>query len=211
MTPTNDTPTAAEALSRAFAIVKEPCSAAETQRAEVLLGIARELREEAQYRSIAGRRLALSGWSKEALAKLPGAPAVEAPPADPEATAVTIAVDPSIAKLAHERPTMVHEWAKGIVANALATGAPLDYGQRMQDDPGITQRIRTPWQVGDKAECKHCHTPIQLDEAETTGLKADNVKVWRHKYTGQAVCADAHMGPTEGGFQGHTFAEPSIE
>jgi hypothetical protein len=165
MTPINDLPSAAEALRIAFDIVKTPCSAAEAQRAEVLLGIARELRAGTQTRVPHLPRLHRL------------VPAAEtASPADPEATAVV----------------------------------PLGYGQRYQDDPAVTQRIKLPWQVGDKADCRHCHTPIQLDEAETTGLKADAVKVWRHKYTGQAVCADVAIGPTEGGFPGHTFAEPSV-
>jgi hypothetical protein len=91
---------------------------------------------------------------------------------------------------------------------------PADFGAEvtavMATDLGTTQRIPIAWSLGDKADCRHCHTPIEYVEAVTTGLKADAVKLWRHKYTGQAVCADASMGPAEGGFPGHTFAEPSL-
>ena len=47
MTHPPDELTAQRALALAFNIVKIPCSAAEAQRAEVLLGIAREIREAA--------------------------------------------------------------------------------------------------------------------------------------------------------------------
>jgi len=180
MTTTNDALSALTALRLAFGIVSSPCSAAETQRAEVLLGIAREIREEAQYRATRSALTSTLPARPSKMLPTPVPAAAEAPPADPEATAVV----------------------------------PLDYGQRYQDDPAITQRIRTPWSVGDKADCRHCHTPIELAEAEVTGPYAGDyagASMWRHKYTGQAVCADAHMGPAEGGFPGHTFAEPSID
>lgn len=170
MTPTNDTPGAAEALSLAFDIVKTPCSAAETQRAEVLLGIAREIRQEAQYRAT---RSALTLTMPTKLAPA----AAEAPPADPEATAVV----------------------------------PLDYGQRYQDDPAITQRIRVPWQVGDKAECKNCRTPIYYDYVLDAGRRPTGEFVWRHKYTGQAVCVEPSFATGRDTAIVHTFAEPSIE
>jgi len=172
MTTTNDALSALTALRLAFDIVKTPCSVAETERAQALLGIAHELREEAQYRRIADRRFPLPGR------EVP-------PPAAPDFAAMTVPADPD---------------ATAVV--------PLDHGQRYQDGPEVTQRLRVPWAVGDKADCKHCRTPIELGEATfagTFGEATEPVKVWRHKYTGQAVCVNSSID------QGHTFAEPSIE
>jgi len=181
MTTTNSTPSAAEALRLAFGIVSTPCSAAETQRAEVLLGIAREIREEMQYRATRASLMTFAGKPAGARAhRLIAEPF--GVPADPEVTAVV----------------------------------PLDYGQRYQDDPAVTQRIRTPWQLGDKADCKYCRTPIELFEPTITGPYAGDYEgalVWRHKYTGQAACTVPAVAAATGADEviAHTFATPSIE
>jgi len=174
-------PSAGEALRLAFDIVKTPCSSAESARAEILLGIAREIREEGQYRA-----------TRASLMSFAGKPAVDdAPPAAPMA----FAVDPST--------------------------VPADATAYMPVLSEQTQRMPIVWAVGDKADCRHCHTPIELFEPTMTGPYADDYRgalVWRHKYTGQAVCAAPVMAKEAGCDMGeddcscerptHTFAEP---
>jgi hypothetical protein len=181
------TPTAAEALRLAFSIVSSPCSAAEAERARVLLGIARELREEQQYRTIARRRLLAAGipWSEEA-------PPPSAPKAIPAPDPAQIIINTT--------PQQRAEWLESIKAQ----GAKLA-------DAGTTQRLPVVWAVGDKADCRHCHTPIIYDSAPATvGDDPVMMESWRHKYTGQVVCADAPMGVrADDDTVVHTFAEPA--
>ncbi len=72
-----------------------------------------------------------------------------------------------------------------------------------------TQRMPITWAVGDKADCRHCHTPIVFsmrrmeDEGEAQAI-------WRHKYTEQVVCAvPATAADVEGSEPTHSFAEPA--
>lgn len=197
MTTTNDLPSLAEVLARAYAIVATPCSAAESERAKVLLGIAKEMREEAQYRRVAERRLVAAGLR----------PAVpldygQRMEDDPEATQIrpaTIAVDPTVARLAREQPTLIHEWSKGIVAQALGEA---DFAT--QQIPAVRE-----WQVGDRAECRHCHTPIEAVAGEPIQGRP-GLKQWLHRYTQQAVCVDPSFATGRDGAIVHTFAEPSV-
>lgn len=181
-----ETPTAPEALVAAWQIVKLPCSAAETERAKVLLGIAIELRQAADIRAIRARyelapRLRSGGVLREPAPQQPDAGSAER-------TQVMLS----------EAPIDVSKWAASLAAAETQVVA----------DPGTTQRLPVVWSVGDKADCRHCHTPIELVEAETTGLKADAVKLWRHKYTGQATCVDPSFATGRDTAIVHTFAEP---
>jgi hypothetical protein len=181
------TPSAAEALRLAFSVVSSPCSAAEAERARVLLGIARELREEQQYRSIARRKLLAAGipWAEE-----------QTPPAAPKAIS---APDPAQI-IINPTPQQRAEWLEGIKAQ----GAKLA-------DAGATQRLPVIWADGDKADCRHCHTPIAYSSHDATQIDGARVAIsgWRHKYTGQVVCVDAPMGQgPEDTVVAHTFAEP---
>ena len=76
-------------------------------------------------------------------------------------------------------------------------------------DPGKTQVI---WAIGDKAQCRHCLTPIELCEAaiEPNAFVPDGgtAHMWRHKYTGQATCLAATMS-SDAADVSHTFAEPA--
>lgn len=207
-----DTPSAAEALTAAWQIVKSPCSPADTARAEVLLGIAVELRQAADMRASLARRRELD--ARAPLARggiLPSFAAQRVPETKPEHEGETAAA--RTLRLITEAPIDMSAWAA-----SLATAET----QVVRDDPGTTQRLPVVWSVGDKADCRHCHTPIELAEAEVTGPYAGDyagASMWRHKYTGQAVCAVAVMAKEAGCDMGeddcscerpsHTFAEPA--
>jgi len=197
--PTPDAPrvpTAAEALAEAWRIVQFPerCSDMNIRRAEVCLGIARELREEAQYR--------------RAAALFDASPAI--------ANAGAYTRPPEVIDTA-KLEALAKRFRAGADPVTPTAAAKLDLGQRIEDDPAMTawidpsatQRMPVVWTVGDKSQCRHCHTPIELCEAATTGLAADNVKLWRHKYTGQAACAVPAMLQADYELPAsHTFAEP---
>lgn len=178
-TPKPTVPTSAEALRLAFDIVRTPCSAAESQRAEILLGIAREIREDQQYR-----------FTRQALGLRPGSlsgAVAQALRTDAECT------------LANISPPVDREaWHAAMKAEGGIEGLA---------DKAVTQKLPVIWGVGDKADCRHCHTPIQLaDDGGTT------LGIWRHKYTGQRACTTPVMAPNPTGdvkAQAHTFAEPA--
>lgn len=217
-----DTPSAAEALTAAWQIVKSPCSPAETARAEVLLGIAVELRQAADMRASLARRreldarvpLARGGiLPKSAAATFVGEPSFAAqrvPSAEPTHEGETAAERTQ--RLVVEAPIDMGAWAASLAAAET---------QVVRDDPGTTQRLPVVWSVGDKADCRHCHTPIELAEAEVTGPYAGDyagASMWRHKYTGQVTCVEAvtagrieesgELRPVETALA-HTFAEPA--
>lgn len=200
-----DTPSAAEALTAAWQIVKAPCSPAETARAEVLLGIAVELRQAADMRASLARRREID-LSRYRLSS-PSFAAQRVP----------------VAESAHEGETAVERTQR------LIAEAPIDMGawaaslaaaetQVVRDDPGMTQRLPVVWSVGDKADCQHCHTPIILVHVLGEDGQPRAETLWRHKYTGQAVCAEAvtagrmeesgELRPAEAAVT-HTFAEPA--
>lgn len=215
MSPNPETPTAATALRLAYDIVKAPCSAAETQRAEVLLGIAREIREEQQYRATRS----MLGATVSPLRTKPDHLHVAAPPAD------TAKLEELAKRFGQASPAdaatrldsamgqamrLDAEQAVAALRETTVVGWPDAVTQVVPaNDLTTTQRIPIVWEVGDKAQCRHCHTPIELVEAVTTGFKADNVNVWRHKYSGQAVCAAPLLGQGDNEVpSAHTFAEP---
>lgn len=235
-TTPNPTPTAAEALAAAYALASSiTASETDLRRAEILLGIAREVREEQQYRAIAQRRLVAAGLMPARPDHLHVAP----PPADVEGKlkglaeqfhrAGTTRPDETLVdngtfegERAADRVNRLAQFPE--VPRPLATGGIVQMAGRplRLDDPyalrrssvpaplDVTQALPVIWTVGDKAQCRHCHTPIELHEAVTTGLKADAVQVWRHKYTEQAVCATAITAEQveKGDVPEHTFAEP---
>lgn len=198
-----DTPTAAEALTAAWQIVKAPCSAAETARAEVLLGIAVELRQAADMRASLARRRELDArvpLARGGILPKSAAPTFVGEPAHKGETAAE-----RTQRLVVEAPIDMGAWAASLAAAET---------QVVRDDPGTTQRLPVVWSVGDKADCRHCHTPIELAEAEVTGPYAGDyagASMWRHKYTGQVTCAEARVvGEIPGGEEiVHTFAEPA--
>lgn len=179
---TNPTvPTAAQALAAAWNMVTSAeVDELDVRRAEVLLGIATEIRQEQQFRTINQRRAA----GKLEAAGIP-APASYAGESAIDRTARVIREAGYV-----ERPA----W------ESAAT-------QVVNNDAGKTQAIPVLWTVGDKAQCRHCHTPIELHEVAVAGADAPPA-VWRHRYTGQATCAVATMSGEPGAEATHTFAEP---
>jgi len=239
MTPNPELPTAQRALALAFEIVRTPCSAAETQRAEVLLGIAREIREEQQYRATRKTLAAFAGRPDHAhyepapadTAKLEafaerfrngGEQLAESPREgyDPDATMTKLATETGARPvqggpyLGFLRPTPSGE----PISQAVGRGLRLDAARTLADiglentavtvavDPAMTQRLPIVWSVGDKAQCRHCHTPIELCPVAIE-QEGEPPAVWRHKYTQQATCLAATMS-SDAADVAHTFAEP---
>lgn len=198
-------PTAAEALALAYDIVRTPCSAAETARAEVLFEIARELRAATDMRALNARRAALDeARNFVARAQLGLRPSSYEP--EPVSFAdLCAAADGYAADFA---ATQVVPKPSG-PAHPFATEGFDEATQYMPivDEP--TTQFAIVWQVGDKADCAHCHTPIILTAMLDEDGQATDALLWRHKYSGEHACADVHMSPVEGGGEGHTFAEPS--
>jgi hypothetical protein len=97
----------------------------------------------------------------------------------------------------------------GQVVPDLVTGGVTPAETQVVNDPGKTQVI---WAIGDKAQCRHCLTPIELCEAaiEPNAFVPDGgtAHMWRHKYTGQATCLAATMS-SDAADVTHTFAEPA--
>jgi hypothetical protein len=177
---TNPTvPTAAQALAAAWKYATdERLDESALRRAEVLLGIATEIRQEQQFRSVDERRFRFD--RRQAADKLAaaGVPAPESYGAA-ERTRIMLA----------EAPIDASKWAASLAATDT---------QVVNDDAGKTQTIPVVWTIGDKAQCQHCHTPIELYEPA----------VWRHRYTGQAVCVDPSLATGRDTAIAHTFAEP---
>lgn len=208
-----DTPSAAEALAAAWQIVKSPCSAAETARAEVLLGIAVELRQAADMRASLARRRELDAsryrLDRADLATGGVIPRSAAPTFVGEPTHEGETAAERTQRLVVEAPIDMGAWAASLAAAET---------QVVRDDPGTTQRLPVVWSVGDKADCRHCHTPIILVHVLGEDGQPRAETLWRHKYTGQAVCAEAvtagrmeesgELRPAEAAVT-HTFAEPA--
>lgn len=172
---TGDFPTPRDALALAFEIVRTPCSAAETQRAEVLLGIAKELREEQQFKAT---RSILTNVVKPT----PGY-------AGETASARVERIVKDFQETARSQRGLVElrtpQVGDRIYAENMVPAPP-----RAWVDPSVTQQMPIVWSVGDKADCRHCHTPIELGKWPTTvGGDPVNMEGWRHKYTGQSACA----------------------
>lgn len=81
------------------------------------------------------------------------------------------------------------------------------------DDLTKAVPLLTGWQEGDESTCRFCQTPVILSVAaipqQTYGNGGTDL-TWRHKYTGQAVCAHpitAEQIDTDS-VPGHTFATP---
>lgn len=226
-TPTPETPTAADALRRAFAIVKDPCSAAETQRAEVLLGIAREIREEQQYRDTRSALTSFAGIdNRRAQTSVPLPAAVETSrlreyaerfaKAQPAGRLRAGGIIPAPSTFEMTRPHDAYSFGRQSEGGPAepATVVPADDATAYM--PALAERTQSlpiVWSVGDKADCKHCHTPIEFVEVtlqqQTYGQEAPGGCLWRHKYTQQVVCATAPLGG-EGEEVVHTFAAPSV-
>jgi hypothetical protein len=172
---TNPTvPTAAQALAAAWNMVTSAeVDELDVRRAEVLLGIATEIRQEQQFRSVDERRFRFD--RRQAAA---GVPAPESYGAA-ERTRIMLA----------EAPIDASKWAASLAATDT---------QVANNDAGKTQAIPVVWTIGDKAQCRHCRTPIELYEPA----------VWRHRYTGQTTCAVATMSGEPDAEATHTFAEP---
>ena len=208
---TSEFPTAAEALSLAFDIVKTPCSAAEAERARVLLGIAVELRTDAQWRASRLHRTEID--QATAIRRLRDAglvPPAGEPPADAKLRGYLDQWQQADAEryageLAADRAQRLFK--PETVANA-GVAITETMAAVLRTDPSMTQRLPVIWQVGDKSQCRHCHTPIELHEV----MNGDRVegKAWWHRYTGVATCAvPATAGDLEGSEPTHTFAQPT--
>lgn len=188
MTNQPELPTPAEALGAAYAIVRTPCSAAETARATLLFEIARELRVAADMRALNARRAG-----------------VEAEVAKRKLRAAGV-IDRSVWDRA-VAPAGVEGLAEGVLA-AAAEAATATFPAFADQ----TQRLPIVWHVGDKADCRHCHTPIIFEARRMsdpmTQSEGDPQYVWVHKYTDQRTCAVATMS-SDDAEPTHTFAEPA--
>lgn len=213
-------PSAAEALAAAYAIVKSPCSAAETERATLLFEIGRELRIAADMRAINARRAALDE-ARNYRPKTPSPAAYEPQVVSPWAAEASRSADRYAAMMrdagyagepaAARVERLVAERLPDFAATQVFPKATVDEPTQLTptiDEP--TTRMPIVWSLGDKADCRHCHTPIVLVAMLDEDGQATDDWLWRHKYSGEHVCADVHMSPVEGGGEGHTFAEPSI-
>lgn len=232
-TPT-ELPSAAAALRAAYDIVRTPCSAAETARATLLFEIARELRVAADMRALNARREAADKLRLDlnisrargkldaagiptpaAYAPTPIVPAfaAEASQAADRYAALTRnaryagesmqfpAPDFAVAQLREQAPAQ--EWPDPVTQVTPKV-------ERALDEP--TQRMPIVWSVGDRADCRHCHTPIIYSPKITPPGEPDRDPEWYHKYTEQRACV-APVLNQQGDDEvpiGHTYAEPSL-
>jgi len=199
---TNSTiPTAAEALRLAYDVVKSPCSAAETERAKVLLGIATEIRQEQQFRRINEQRANVERRRAADKLAAAGIPA-------PESYGATYGGEPAYAgETAAARTQRLIIEAAGADDPTQTQQVPA-YVPPTAWDSAVTQRVEVVWMIGDKAQCRHCHTPIELCPVAVE-QQGEAPAVWRHKYTGQAACTVPALASVQGGDEvSHSFAEP---
>jgi len=86
--------------------------------------------------------------------------------------------------------------------------------QRFTLDEPVSFSFPTDWVQGDESTCRFCQTPVILDVAslpqQTYGNGGDAL-LWRHKYTGQAVCATPLTAEQIENLSApaHTFATPA--
>lgn len=184
-------PTAAEALAEAWRIVQYPerCSDMNIRRAEVCLGIAREVREEQQYRATRSTIAAFGGVKVDHVHDSP-------PPADAEANLRKFAAQ----FRAGADPVMKEAAQRADVGQVVAAAV------KMQTR--INRMFSAPlggllWRVGDKADCRHCHTPIEYVEVRNGDRVEGNA--WWHRYTQLAPCAVPFIADDN---ETTTFAEP---
>ena len=199
-----DLPTAAEALREAVECARN----GNTDRGELWLGIAVELRTDAQYRSVNERLFPPKIDNTKAF-----------PPAATDYAGETAAA--RIQRLISEsdsygdiarRAEEARQHIERVTEVAPVTpAAPLMWGDPVPAD-FATQVIPIVWSVGDKADCAHCHTPIVLcfreTEQQTYGEGGDEV-VWLHKYTDLAVCQNPVIAEGDAEEAVHTYAEPA--
>jgi hypothetical protein len=190
MTDPKPLPSAARILGEAISIALDPSSGdLALRRGELLYSIARELREEAQFRR-----------TSERLASF--APTITPPPAPKEPKTVTYEEMSRMARQFQNAAATSRPGDTDLITQAAARTLRMD----------ATQHLRAlSYKLGDKADCRHCHTPIVYAEAGTAGYPEmpGLPAPWRHKYTGQAACSvPMTAGDIEGSEPTHTFAEP---
>lgn len=189
-------PSAGALLAEAVTIALDPTSTElAIRRGELLLAIAHELNVDAQWRSMRG---------KVTSPKAPPAPEVDETRLlelarrfrEGSVPAETGVVDAAT----WDRAVRTAKGLEGLAAAVLS-------------DPGTTQRLPIVWSVGDKADCRHCHTPIELRELSGASSPAGPYQSWQHKYTGQTVCATPITAEqiADGERPMHTFAEPEVK
>lgn len=202
----SELPTAAEALREAVECARN----GNTDRGELWLGIAVELRTDAQYRSVNARLFPPPIVTTTPPATtLPAEPAYRgsghAVPADVErmpspADVADYGTDYSGAAAYNPGGTIGHPVAEVT-----------QYLPELREPDFATQVIPIVWSVGDKADCAHCHTPIVLCFRNVDGAGSfdptDDELIWLHKYSDLAVCEVAQMG--EGEEAVYTYAEPA--
>jgi hypothetical protein len=156
--PDLPTPTASQALALAFGIVATPCSAAESQRAEILLGIAREIREESQYRRTAAR------FDSPPPPASPPDFAVVRVPAAPDVTAYM----PAFAEQTQHIPIL---WRPGDKADCRNCHTPIIFVARRMSDPlvGDEGDDRFVW-VHKYTDQRVCAAPMMAVDAEGSEL-----------------------------------------
>jgi hypothetical protein len=204
-------PTAAEALALAWRYASDvTLGESALRRAEVLLGIATEIRQERQFRAVEARRQSIDRARAAYKLAAAGIPMPESYNVKPETFGQTYGGEPAYAgETAVDRTARIIREA-GYVERPTwesAVTRPIEVEGYTGTGLDKTQRIETLWTVGDKAQCRHCHTPIELCPVAVE-VEGEPPAVWRHKYSGQATCAVATMSGEQGAEATHTFAEP---
>lgn len=198
-------PTAAEALREAVECARN----GNTDRGELWLGIAVELRTDAQYRSVNERLFPKIDNTKAFPPAATDHAGETAGDRVGRLISETFKYDPSsYGDLAQRGPAPVitNEEIGQQIAEAT------QYMPVLGEPDFATQVIPIVWSVGDKADCAHCHTPIVLcfreTEQQTYGEGGDEV-VWLHKYTDLAVCQNPVIAEGDAEEAVHTYAEPA--
>jgi hypothetical protein len=204
MTNQYNLPTPAEALFMAYAIVRTPCSAAETERAKLLFEIAREMRVADDMRAIQRRREMVDALSR----------GIETQHARDKLSAAGIphpaAYEPQVVPAFAAEASKAADRYAAMMRDAGYGGGPAAVTQVVSEQ---TQRLAVVWSLGDKSDCRHCHTQIifvtrRMTDATSPG-EDDSRTVWVHKYTDHRACAVPMMANDAEGVEGnYTFAEP---
>lgn len=193
MTNSEAFPTAAQALAQAIGYAQDGTNGIPAaERARLWLDIAIELRAEAQYRAIDTRRLRRENELAEQRLRNAGIL-----PSPPPAT-----------------PLPAEAASYGDLAQAADEAT--RYMPALGEPEFATQVIPIVWSPGDKADCAHCHTPIELHESEgdpesgNPDQREAYWQAWLHKYTGTAVCQTPVIAETETEEAVYTYAEPPM-
>lgn len=206
---TDSLPTAAEALAAAVAILRAPASTElSVRKAEIWLGIARELRQAADERA------KLAVWIPPSYAGETTAQRFDRLKLDADVTGAErkASPEPGAPEPRGPIPPKLDERLR-----VMRRPADLRFGEPVPAMIPDAQWQAATWQIGDKADCVHCHTPIiyvaRRMQDQTRPDEPDTAVLWVHKYTDQRVCMTPDTGDTIVDLDAtavHTFAAPPI-